>query len=137
MEMDAKTFIRKMEALFPGADPEAVRSVAFYALELEREGECSPAEYYSETYVEFCLIARHYGRELAGKLLDVCKVFALNPSELRGAANHLRHGVEPDRIGPLALDGKCGRTEREALEFDEAMDAFEDGAIKIPAGAAL
>lgn len=99
---------------------------------LEREGDYSQEEYFIETYVEFVLITRQYGPEIPLRLLDVCKTFSLNPCELRGAANHLRYGVAPERIGPLALDGKCERTEREALEFDEAMDAFEDGALDVP-----
>lgn len=131
-EMDARAFIKIMKALLPGADSDALRSVACYALEAERDGDCTVTDYYIETYVEFNLITRHYGRELAHRLLGVCKTFALNPDELRGAANHLRYGVDPERIGPLALDGKCGRTEREMWEFDEAMDAFEDGVLKIP-----
>jgi len=131
-EMDARAFKAKMEELLPDADPEAVQSLVFYAGEQEQDGECSKDEFFREAYVEFNLITRHHGRELSLRLLDVCKAFPLNPSELRGAAKHLSYGIAPDRIGSLALDGKCERTASELMESDEALDAFEDGVLKIP-----
>ena len=136
-EMDARDFKAKMETLLPGADPEAVQSLVFYAGEQEQDGECSKDEFFTEAFIEFSLITSHHGPELSHRLLDVSKAFPLNPSELRGAANQLRYGVEPSRIGMLALDGKCDRTERELQEFNEAMDAYEDGVFEKMCGTEL
>jgi hypothetical protein len=128
--MDAKMFITKMRKLLPGADAGAVRSLACHALEAERGGDYTCDMYFKEAYVEFALIKRRLGLDIARQLLSLCETFTLYPHELRGAANHLRRGVAPERIGPLALDGKCERTQSESLEFENAMELFENRFLK-------
>ena len=67
--------------------------------------------------------------EIARKLLDICKTFALNPFEIRGAAYHLFNGIEPSVIEQLAIDGKCDPPNNEPLSTDEAIKAFETGTL--------
>ena len=124
-EMDAGEFESRMTALLPGIDPEAMKNLLSYANELDQERVCSKDEFFKRTYVEFRLVKQHFEQEFAIKLFDLAKTFTLNPFEVRGEANLLRGGVELEKIGQMAVDGNCDRTEQERQESDDTMEAFE------------
>ena len=121
-------FENKMLNLLPGIDAECVQKLVAYARELD--GEAIPIkEFLTNTYSEFYLVKQGYGEKTTRMLLDICKTTALNPFELRGAAYHLHNGVEPSKIGQLAIDGKCDPPNGEPFPTDEAMQAFEAGRL--------
>ncbi|MCL2402244.1 MAG: hypothetical protein FWC90_06335, partial [Oscillospiraceae bacterium] len=122
-------FENKMAELLPNADVEGIRKLITYAKELEESGTTTKSEFFNDTFVELYLVTQGYGEETAGQILDVCKSFALNPFEIRGAAHHLQNGVEQSKIGQLAADGACDPPNGEPLSTSEALHAFESGTL--------
>ena len=126
--MDEQEFKRRMTALLPGVDSKAVQNLIRYAGELDKDNVCSKDNFFRETYVEFTLIKNNYEPEILRKLFDVCETFDISPFEIRGAANHLRDGTESEKIGFMAVEGYCERTEEEFQESKEALAVFENRA---------
>lgn len=131
-DMDAGEFQDKMAALLGGFDKESMQSLLSYAEELDQDGICELDVFFTLTFVEFYLVTRDYGPELSQRLLDVYKTFALNPFELRGASHHLNGGADAERIGQLAVDGKCDRSTMEWEQSDEVLTDFKDGLLANP-----
>ena len=124
--MDEAEFKEKMSALLPCADSEGLSKLITYAKELDADKTEPMSQFFHDTYIEFTLVTRQYGQEIALQLLDICKTFTLNPFEVRGAAMQLSNGVEPDKIGQLAVDGKCDPPDGESLISDKALKAYEE-----------
>lgn len=135
--MDTQEFESSMNALLPGLNPEAMKILISYAEELDRDGTEPKEVFFKETYVEYYLVNQHYGKEIAQQLFDLSETFTLNPFEIRGAAIHLRDGVNCEKIAQMAIDGLC---EREGLEWQESSDAlkaFEENRLDISNGMML
>ena len=128
-EMDEQEFKNNMSVLLPDADSEAVDNLIEYASELDFDGVVSKNEYLKNTFTEFVLVTKNYDKEVAVKLLEVCKIFALNAFEIRGVANHLKNNIEPKNIIDMVINGECERTTEEYRESQEALQAFENGTL--------
>jgi len=129
--MDAIEFKTRMLEMLPGADPAAMQNWISYAAELEQE-DIYPSEdyvdsddFFEEVYVEFGLVKKHDGHDIARQLFNTSLSFSLNPFEIRGAARLLKGGTAAADICQKAIDGRCERTERELLESDNALDELE------------
>lgn len=124
--MYALEFENRMTVLLPGTDPEAMKKLLVYAEELDRDSTCPQSEFFKKTFVEFGLVKQHYGHEIANRLINLAKIFTLNPHEIRGAANLLIDGIEPEKIEQMAIDGLCDlcdRTEQENQEHRATMES--------------
>jgi len=122
-------FENKMTELLPNADTEGIRELITYAKELDESETITKNEFFNDTFSEFFLVKQGYGEEIARQILDVCKSFALNSFEIRGAAYHLQNGVEQSKIGQLAADGACVPPNEEPFSTGEALNAFESGTL--------
>ena len=127
--MEEQEFENKLNKLLPGADPKGIQNLITYAKELEESETVTKSEYFTDTFTEFYLVTQQYGQEKALQLLDVCKEFALNPFELRGAAYHLANGRTLSEISQLAADGECDPPNGEPLSAEAALKAFENGTL--------
>jgi hypothetical protein len=123
--MNAIDFQNRMTGLIPGIDPKAMQNMQGYAAELDRDETHPETEFYKEMYVEFCLVKKQYGVEIARQLIDLAKTHCLNPFEVRGAANLLRDGVSLEQIGQRSIDGECDPTAQEWDEFQTTLREFE------------
>jgi len=124
--MNAQEFERRMSALLPGLDPEAMKSLVSYAEELDRDGTEQKEVFFRETYIEYSLVKEHDGEDIAQRLINYSKTHCLNPFEIRGAANYLRDDVELDKIAQMSIDGLCDREGQEWQESKDALEAFEE-----------
>jgi len=128
--MNTQEFESRMAALLPGLDPEAMKILVSYAVELDRDEIEQKEVFFKETYVEYYIANHHYGQELARQLFGMSKTFTLNPFEIRGAAKYLRDGLETEEISQKARDGLCDRFGQEWQESKDAMKAFEENRLE-------
>ena len=127
--MDEQEFRNSMSTLLSNPDSEAINNLISYADELTFSGVATESEYFKNTFVEFVLVTQNYNKETVEKLLEVCKMVALAPHEIRGAANYLKNGTEPQNTMDMVIDGKCDRTPEEYRESKEALAAYENGTL--------
>jgi hypothetical protein len=128
-------FADKMTELIPGADAEGIRGIIEYAKELDEAGTEPRGKFFKDTLIEYYLVSKQYGQEIALQLIDLCKTtFMLNPFELRGAAHHLKSGVAPGDIEELAYEGQCD-PHTGSLIAEEALKEYEESAAVKSSGA--
>jgi len=118
-------FENKMIALLPDADLKGIKNLISYAGDLDDDETCKKDMFFTDTFIEFYLVAHTYGQEIACQLLDVCRTCALNPFEIRGAAYNIQSGVPLEEIGQMAVDGLCDPPDGEPLISQEALKEFE------------
>jgi hypothetical protein len=128
--MSEQEFRDAMTALLPDMAPEILQDFTDSANDLDAREVHPKSEYFRDTVIEFALVSRHYRPEVTQQLLEVCKTFTLDPHEIRGAASLLRDGAKPSKIEEMAYEGLCDRNGKEDAEFEQAVEAFENGTFE-------
>ena len=125
-------FYKGMNKLLPDLSPHAMSSWISYANSLEYDGKQPAKQTFSEMITELVFVKQHYGAEIATQIFHVAFEMPINPSEIRGAANYLKDGVNLNEIIGLSLDGKLqrptplGQTADVQKEVERVVAAFKE-----------
>lgn len=122
--MDAKEFETRMSDLLPGADPAAMQNYLTHVRDLDREDTHPAEDNFDSMYVEFSLVKKHDGEDIARRLFNAGRNFTWNFFEIRGAAGFLKEGTAMEQIFENARDGLCDPTQEETQEYEDALNAL-------------
>lgn len=124
--MRKEEFENRIHDLLPGMSKAAMENFFSYANELEINGIEQSESFYNRLYVEFFLVKRDHGEDIARTLFDMEERFAFNPFELRGAARLMVQGWPPEQIMEYVEKNGCTPTLEEAIESRAFLSTFQE-----------